>query len=184
MSPAEYLEWERAQPGRHQRLGGAVYAMAGGSPRHNLLGARLLEQLGTALRGGPCRPFSSDQKIHVPATGDYVYADGIVICGPVHLHGDTRDVIDNPCVVVEILSKSTEQHDRGEKWEGYRGLASLADYVLVSQRLARLEHFAREQDGSWRYRVFGAGGRFVLASGAELVVDGLYDGIFKIPNNN
>ena len=184
VSPAEYLEWERAQPGRHQLLRGAVYAMAGESPRHNLLGARLLEQLGAALRGSPCRPFSSDQRIHNPATGDYVYADAIVICGPVHLHGDTRDVIDNPSVVVEVLSNSTEQHDRGDKWEGYRGLASLTDYLLVSQRLARLEHFAREEDGSWRYRVVGAGGRLVLATRAEFMVDGLYDGVFDVPGDD
>lgn len=184
MSPREYLEWETAQPGRHQYLRGSVYAMAGGSPRHNLLGARVLEQLGAALRGGTCRPFTSDQKIYVPATGDYVYADGTVVCGPVHLHGDSRDVIDNPRIVVEVLSKSTEQHDRGDKWEGYRDIPSLSDYVLVSQRLPRLEHFAREPDGAWRYRVVGAGGRLTLTTGTVLVVDELYDAAFEVPGDD
>lgn len=183
MSPSEYLSWERLQPGRHQYLRGEVYDMAGGGPRHNLLGANLLARLHAALRGGTCRPFSSDQKIHVPATGDYVYADATVVCGPVQLHDDTSDVIENPKLVVEVLSKSTEQHDRGDKWEDYREIASLTDYVLVSQRIARLEHFGREADGSWRYRVVGAGGRLELTTGVVLVVDELYEGAFEVPGD-
>ncbi len=157
--------------------------MAGGSPRHNLLAVRVLAQLDNALHGGPCRPFSSDQKIHIPATGDDVYADGTVVCGPVQLHEDTSDVIENPLVVVEVLSKSTEHHDRDEKWQGYRAIPPLADYVLVSQRLPRLEHSRRETDGSWRYRVVGVGGQLVLSTGAVLVVDEIYEGTFDVPGD-
>ncbi len=157
--------------------------MAGGSPRHNLLGANVLAALRVALRGGPCRAFTSDQRIHVPATGDYVYADATVICGPVVLHGDSSDVIENPRVVVEVLSKSTEPHDRGDKWEDYREIPTLTDYVLVSQRIARIEHFARGADGSWRYRVVDAGGRVELTSGTVLVVDDLYEGAFEVPGD-
>jgi len=182
MSPAAYLEWERAQRDKHQLLRGEVYAMAGGSPRHNFLGARVIARLDTALRGSPCRPFTSDQKIHIPTSGDFVYPDGTVICGPVQLHGDTSDVIENPIVVVEVLSKSTEQHDRGDKWEDYREIPSLTDYVLVSQRLPRLEHFRRELDG-WKYRVVGAGGRIELSMGTVLVVDELYEGAFEVPGD-
>ncbi len=73
----------------------------------------------------------------IPTTGDYVYADGALVGGPVKLHDHTRDVIENPRLVVEVLSKSTEHHDRDEKWQGYRGVASLTDYLLVSQRVKR-----------------------------------------------
>lgn len=183
MSPAEYLAWERDQRDRHQLLRGVVYAMAGGTPRHNLLCARVLARFDAALRGGPCRPFSSDQKIHLPVTRDYVYPDGTVVCGAVELHVDTSDVIVNPRVVVEVLSKSTEQHDRGDKWEGYREIPSLSDYILVSQRVARIEHFGREVDGSWRYRVVSAGGRLELTTGTVLAVDELYEGAFDVPGD-
>lgn len=183
MSPAEYLAWERAQPDKHQLLHGEVYAMAGGSPRHDRLCVRILARLDAALRGRPCGPFSSDQKIFIPASSNFVYPDGTVVCGPVKIHDGTSDVIDNPSVIVEVLSKSTEQHDRGDKWEDYRSIQSLQDYVLVSQRLARLEHFAREADGSWRYRVAGTGSRLELTIGTILVVDEIFEGAFDLPGD-
>jgi Uma2 family endonuclease len=183
MSAAEFLTWERAQRQKHQFLRGEVFAMAGGSPRHNRLGVNVLAALREALRGGPCGPFSSDQKIYVPVTGDFVYPDGTVVCGPVVLHAGTTDVIENPRVVIEILSKSTESHDRGDKWEDYRSIPSLTDFVLVSQRLARLEHFGRGHNGSWTYRVVGQGERLELTTGTILVVDDLYDGAFELPGD-
>lgn len=183
MSPSEYLEWERTQRDKHQLLHGEVYAMAGGSPRHNRLCASVLARLDSALRGGPCGPFSSDQKVFIPVTNNFVYPDATVVCGQVQLHEGTADVIDNPHIVVEVLSKSTEQHDRGDKWEDYRSVPSLTDYVLVSQRLPRLEHFAREADGSWRYRVVGAGGRLALTNGTSLVVDEIFEGVFDLPGD-
>lgn len=183
MSPSEYLHWERSQRDRYQFLNGEVYAMAGGSPRHNLLSVRVLARLDAALRGGPCRPFSSDQKIHIPTTGDYVYADGVVVCGPVKLHNETTDVIENPKLVVEVLSKSTERHDRDEKWQAYSDIPSLTDYVLVSQRLPRIEHYSRGTDGSWTYRVVGAGYKLSLSIDTILVVDDLYDGAFDVPGD-
>jgi|CXWL01.1.fsa_nt_gi Uma2 family endonuclease len=183
MSPAEYLGWERAQPDKHQYLRGEVFAMAGGSPRHNLLGANVIAILHAALRGGPCRPFTSDQKIYLPAVGEFVYPDGTVVCGRVRLHDGTSDVIENPTVIVEVLSKSTEQHDRGDKWAGYREIPSLTDYVLVSQRVPRLEHFGREPDG-WKYRVVGAGGHVELTTRCVLIVDELYEGAFEVPGDD
>ncbi|MBX3226675.1 MAG: Uma2 family endonuclease [Labilithrix sp.] len=184
MGATEYLAWERAQLGKHQLLRGEVFAMAGGSPRHNRLSANVLAALREALRGGPRGPFSSDQKVHVPATGDFVYPDGTVVCGPVVLHPGTTDVIENPRVVVEVLSQGTEKHDRGDKWEDYQSIASLTDYVLVSQRSARLEHFARATNGTWTYRVVGQGARLELTDGTVLVVDDLYEGALDLPGDD
>jgi len=184
MTAAEYLVWERLQRDKHQLLGGAVYAMAGGSPRHNRLGANVLARLHASLRGGPCGAFSSDQKIHIPSTGNFVYPDAVVVCGAVQLHDGTTDVIDNPKVVVEVLSKSTEKYDRGDKWEDYRSVPSLLDYVLISQSVARIEHFAREADGSWRYRALGPGGRLELTTGTSLLVDEIYEGAFVVPGDD
>ena len=179
MAPAEYLAWEREQPDKHQYFDGEVYAMAGGSPRRNLLSGRICARLDNA----PCWPLSSDQKVFIPSTGNFVYPDCTVVCGSVQLYGSSRDVIESARVIVEVLSKTTEEHDRGEKWQGYRSVVSLTDYVLVSQRLPRLEHFARESDGSWRYRVVGAGGRLELTTGAILVVDQIYAGAFELPGD-
>jgi len=183
MSPAAFLEWERTQVEKHQLLGGEVFAMAGGGPRHNRLSARVVARLEGALEP-PCAPFTSDQKVFIPASGNFVYPDATVVCGAIVLHEGTSDVIDNPRVVIEVLSSSTEQHDRGDNWHGYRSVASLTDYVLVSQRSARLEHFARKSDGSWRYRVVGPGGALELTTGTILAVDDLFAGVFDIPGDD
>lgn len=183
MAAAEYLAWEREQRGKHQLIDGEVYAMAGGSPRHNRLCANVLRELGTSLRGGPCGPFTSDQKVHVPTSGNFVYPDVTVICGPLELHDDS-DAVVNPATIVEVLSKSTESYDRGDKWKDYQTIPSLADYVLVSQRIPRIEHFRRGADGAWTYRVAGPGGRLELANGAVLAVDEIYERAFELPGDD
>lgn len=173
MGAAQYLAWEKAQDAKHQLLGGEVFAMAGGSPRHNGLSASVQARLLIAHAGG-CATLSSDQKLHIPKTGDFVYPDAAVVCGDAVLHAGTTDVIQNPRVVVEVLSKSTEQHDRGKKWADYQSVPSLTDYLLVSQTSPKIEHFAREADGSWRYRVAEGGESITLTHGEVLAVDDVY----------
>src|SRR5262245_39536273 len=112
--------------------------MAGGSPRHNRLSAQAIASLVAQLRGGPCGVYSSDQKLGLPAD-EFVYADAVVVCGPLTLRQGTTDVLTNPTVVIEVLSKSTEGYDRGDKQKGYLALPSLRHFVLVSQREARVE---------------------------------------------
>lgn len=154
--------------------------MAGGSVRHNALCVRAGGQLDGALRASGCVVLSSDQRVGVD--GDrYVYPDVTVVCGAVVLEAGTTDVVANPTVLVEVLSASTEQYDRGQKWEGYQRLASLTDYVLVSQGEARIEHFRRGEAGAWIYRAAGPGERVQLSNGAELVVDAIFDGVFALP---
>ncbi|GMV16409.1 MAG: hypothetical protein AMXMBFR56_46330 [Polyangiaceae bacterium] len=180
MTASEYLAWERQQETRHEFHGGEVFAMAGGSLRHNALGAALIRDLGLSLRGGRCRVLTSDQRIAAPPGSSYVYPDAAVVFGPVELESGTNDVLLNPTVVVEVLSKSTEAYDRGEKWEGYRRLASVVDYLLVSQTAARIEHFQRQADGSWRYSVSETGGQVRLASGATVDIDSIFAGVFEL----
>ena len=178
VSPAEFLAWERTQEGRHEFFRGEIFAMAGGSPRHAALSARIARALGES-RGTPCEVFSSDLQIGF-AEARYVYADASVVCGPLLIQPGTKDVVENPSVVVEVLSESTEQYDRGLKWDGYRRLPSLSDYLLVSQREASIEHYRREPDGSWRYTAAGAGERVTLSNGAVLDVTLLYQGVFDL----
>jgi Uma2 family endonuclease len=158
--------------------------MAGTSPRHNRLAYNTGLALQSGLLGGADGGgFNSVQKIFIPATGNYVYPDGGLVCGQVELQPGTRDVMQNPRVIVEILSSSTEKHDRGDKWTDYRSVPSLTDYVLVSQRLPQIEHFAREADGSWKYRVAGLGGRIELSTGSVLDVDTIYAGSLELPGD-
>jgi len=180
MTASEYLAWEAEQDERHDFYQGEVFAMAGGSPRHNALAAAVVTELGVALRGGPCRVFSADQKIAARDAEHYVYADASVVCGRLELRPGTADVLGNPSAIVEVLSRRTEAYDRGLKWESYRELPSVKDYVLVSQRAPRIEHFSREGDGEWHYRVAQAGGRILLSSGATIDVDAVYAGAFEL----
>jgi Uma2 family endonuclease len=181
LSAAEYLEWERQQPVRHEFFRGEVFAMAGGSVRHNALCVNASAQLAGGLRPRGCTVMSSDQRIGIGAGERYVYPDVSVVCGPVLVERGTSDVVANPTILVEVLSASTEQYDRGQKWEGYQRLASLTDYVLVSQAEARIEHFRRGEAGAWIYRAAGPGERVQLSNGAGLVVDVIFDGVFALP---
>ncbi|WP_437967402.1 Uma2 family endonuclease [Sorangium sp. So ce260] len=180
MSAAEYLEWERGQVAKHEYHLGEVFAMAGGSPRHNVLSNAVGAELRAAVRGKPCHVLSPDQRISAKQGERYVYADAVVACGGVRMEPGTSDVLANPSVVVEVLSPSTEAYDRGEKWAAYQRIPSLTDYLLVSQISVRVEHFRREADGSWRYRVIEAGGAISLANGATLPVDAVYEGVFEL----
>ena len=153
--------------------------MAGGSPRHAALSARVARALGSSLKKG-CEVFSADLQLGIIGQSRYVYADATVVCGALRIQTGTKDVVENPSVVVEVLSASTEQYDRGLKWDGYRQLPSLDDYLLVSQHAASIEHYRRELDGSWRYRAAGLGDTVTLTNGLLLDVTAIYDGVFEL----
>lgn len=180
MSAREFLEWERGQTVRHEFFRGEVFAMAGGSPRHNALSANVTAALVVGLRGKPCRVFSSDQRVAARGTEQYVYADVTVACGPLRIQPGTTDVLENPTCLVEVLSPSTEAYDRGLKWEGYRSIPSLQDYVLVSQDSPRIEHFQRDTDGSWHYRVAESSDVITLSNGATLSVAEIFSGVEEL----
>lgn len=183
LTPDQFLAWERDQRDRHIYVAGEVFAMAGGSPRHNHLAARLLGRLDSALAGGPCRAYSSDQKLGLP-NDEFVYADAALVCGSLELRPGTTDVVTNPAAVIEVLSKSTEAYDRGDKQKGYLGLPSIRHFVLVSQREPRVEIYTRQDDGSFRFDVIETGGTAKLERiGVAIAVDELYAGVFELPGD-
>jgi Uma2 family endonuclease len=182
MAASDYLTWERAQPTKHEFFDGEVFAMAGGSPRHNALCVNATTILRTALADRGCVTFSSDQRIGLRKK-KYVYPDASVVCGQLETEEGADDVIVNPQVIVEVLSSSTEQHDRGGKWEGYRRLPSLTDYVLISQAKPQIELYQRHDDGSWTYRAVGAGERVTLTHGAVLEVDVIFERVMALPGD-
>jgi len=181
MTADEYLAWEREQPTKHEFFHGEVFARADGSPRHNVLCGNLLTALNMALRPRGCAVLTSDQRVTMASRGRYVYPDVSVVCGG--LETEANDVLMNPTIIVEVLSASTEQYDRGLKWEGYQRIASLADYVLVSQAEPRIEHYRRAPDGSWTYRAAAAGERVTLSTGVALEVDEIFAGVLELPGD-
>ena len=182
LTAAEYLAWEREQTDKHEFHAGEVFAMAGGSPRHNWLASNVQRVLMRALEDRGFT-FTSDQRIMFDEGARYVYPDTSVVCGQVLLQDGTADVIVNPTILVEVLSSGTEQYDRGLKWEGYQRLASLTDYLLVAQHEIRVEQFQRASDGRWFYRAYGAGDRIPLVNGGQIDVDAIYARAFELPGD-
>jgi Uma2 family endonuclease len=172
----DYLGVEEISPVKHEYLNGEIFAMAGGTPEHAALSAAMVGLLSEKLRGGSCRPYSADLRIRVTATGLATYADAAVICGDPIRDPSSPTHVTNPVVVVEVLSPSTEDYDRGEKREHYQRIETLREYVLVSQTQRRVEVFARAAGGDWSCRVSGKGDGFELASlGLHFPTDALYD---------
>jgi Uma2 family endonuclease len=174
-SLADYLAVEEMSAVRHEFLEGEIYAMAGGTPEHAALSAAAVVLLGSQLRGRPCRPYSADLRIRVPATGLATYADATIVCGEPERDRDSPTHVTNPTVIVEVLSPSTEDYDRGEKREHYQRVESLREYVLVAQSRPRIEVFSRTETGDWSVKVFGPGDVVDLGSvSCTFAVDELY----------
>jgi Uma2 family endonuclease len=177
VSAAEYLALERGSPAKHELVNGVIMAMSGASPVHNLVAMNLGRRLGELLGVKPCFVLSSDQRVHVPATGLFAYPDLTVVCGPLELHPDDDHTLLNPKVIVEVLSDSTEGYDRGAKFAHYQSIASLEEYVLVSTREKRIEHYRRQGSGQWLLTVHaGEQGHVAFpALGGEVTVSSVYE---------
>src|SRR5262245_16984251 len=120
MSVAQYLAFERGQTEKHEYFEGEIYLQAGASVEHNLISANLIAALHPQLRQKPCKVYPSDIRIKIPRRPHYVYADVTIICGDPLFDDQQRDTIRNPAVIIEVLSPSTEQYDRGRKFQSYR----------------------------------------------------------------
>ena len=172
---AEYLTLEARSDTKHELVNGEIFAMAGGTVEHGRLSVNVMLEIGVALRGRPCVVLNSDVRVRVRATGLVTYPDASVVCGQVETDPEDRNTVVNPVVIVEVLSDSTEKYDRNDKWAHYRRIPSLRDYLLVSQHERRVEHYHRNDDGTWTLRDVGEGGEVHLASiGCALAVDAIY----------
>jgi Uma2 family endonuclease len=151
LSEAQYLEIERAAEFKSEFYEGEMFAMAGGSPVHSFLASNLIRELGGHLKGRPYAVFNSDLRIKIEATGLLTYPDVSVICGPGKSVPGANDTLTNPVLLVAVLSESTEAYDRGKKFEQYRQIPSLREYLLVSQKEPHAELFFR-QENQWGLR--------------------------------
>lgn len=179
-TPEEYLAWERLQPDKHEFHDGEAFAMAGATFEHNQIVVNVTAELRALLRQKPCNVCASDLRVKVPATGLYTYPDASVVCGRPEFEDDQLDTLLNPIILVEVLSESTADYDRGTKFTNYRTIASFRDYVLLSTDRILVEYYTRREDGSWILREFKSGDRFKLESvAAELDVAELYFKVFE-----
>lgn len=176
MSIEEYLESERDSDVRHEYVGGVVYAMTGGSGRHNRIGGKIYRRLAEGAEGTPCRVYMSDMKVSIP-NGQFYYPDVMVVCGrePEHPYYFVED----PCLIVEVISPNTESTDRREKLEAYKTIPTVMEYLIVSQGEDKVErHFRDEDDVWWRAELAGETSFPVSCPpGVELLLGDIYEGL-------
>ena len=149
LTPEQYLEIERKAERKSEYWNGEMFAMAGGTEPHNLVASNTASLAHAQLRSKPCRVYHSDMRIRVLTTGLDTYPDIVIVCGERLFLDGNRDTLLNPKVIVEVLSPSTEAYDRGRKFEHYRQIESLEQYLLLSQDRMQAELFSRQPSGQW-----------------------------------
>lgn len=178
LSYDDYLTLERDTDRRYEWFDGRAYAMAGGTPEHGNLAMMIGSELVRLALACGCRVFNSDVRVRVTKTGLTTYPDVSAVCGPVERDTRDKNAVTNPTVLVEVLSDATEAYDRGEKFDHYRHLPSLRDYVLVSQHRALVEVYSRDAGDRWVLVIAGAGGVVRLtAMQGTIEVDRVYAGV-------
>jgi Uma2 family endonuclease len=148
-TPEEYLELEIASETRNEYRNGEIVPMTGGTPNHNDLAGNLLVSVKTALRGKPYRVFITDQRLWIPDVNLHTYPDIMVVPKPIELQTGRKDTVTNPCFIAEVLSKSTQNYDRSEKFVAYRTIPSFGEYLLISQYSVRVEHHVKTAPDRW-----------------------------------
>ena len=149
LTPEEYLAFEREADVKHEYYAGEIFAFAGASEVHNLIVANVIRELGNEMKGRPCKVYPSDMRVQVSPTGLYTYPGVTVVCGEARFDDEQADTLLNPTVIVEVLSPSTEGYDRGGKFEQYRKLESLQEYLVIAQDRVHVEQHARQAEGQW-----------------------------------
>lgn len=182
-APEEYFQWEEEQQLRHEYINGEVYAMSGGTQNHGRIASNIIFILKGHLRGGGCQVGNSDCWINIVETNDFVYPDVSVAC-------DERDrtavqAIKYPCLVVEVLSPSTANYDRGDKFRMYRRNPILQDYLLVDAEKIAIDLYRQNDLGNWEIINYQAGDMIELKSiNLSCLIEDIYEDIvFEAPSN-
>lgn len=174
-TPEEYLESERRAERKSEYYCGQIYAMAGASLEHNRITRNILFQFQLQMQGRPCESFTNDLRVRVEEV-HYTYPDVVALCGEPEMDPLDGDTLVNPMVIIEVLSPSTEDYDRGRKFVQYRKIETLTDYVVVAQGKPEVVHHSRQQDGRWLLAdIRGLDGRLILPSiGCVLSLSDVY----------
>lgn len=182
ISIEEYFAREDTAEHRSEYYRGDVFDMAGGTPNHNRITVNLSSLLNAQFRGGPCEAFSVDLRVQVAKDIHYTYPD-VVVCGELEFADGRSDIITNPVVIMEVLSESTRDYDRGTKFTAYRGIETLTDYILIDQNAVHIEYFSKECDGTWRLREYFSTEEVVEIKSTEamLPVNAIYERVAHTP---
>lgn len=175
----EYLEMEARSLEKHKYYNGKIIKMAGVKPVHNQIAAHAIAELRFALKKAKKKflIYNSDTKIQIPTENLFVYPDAVVVCEKPILYKNRKDVITNPLLIVEVLSKSTEQHDKGKKFDYYRTLPSFQEYVLLSQDKPFASVYHRETMDTWRIRDIKEGIIDLQSIGCQINLEDIYEDI-------
>ncbi len=180
LSEEEYLELERNSETKNEYFDGEIFAMAGASRKHNLIVANVVGEIRSQLKKKPCRVYPSDMRLKIESTKLYTYPDAMIVCGKEIFDGDKEDMLLNPDVIIEVLSDSTESYDRGRKFSHYRQIASLKEYILISQDIRKIEKYSRTEHRHWTWEDTDEDHpEIILESvGCSLHLDEVYDKVF------
>lgn len=181
----EYLDSERLALDKHEFYKGDIFAMSGASISHNIIAMNCYIDLGTKLKGKNCMPFGSDLRIHIPKNTLYTYPDISIICGEIEKTDDKFDTVTNPSVIIEILSESTKNYDKGGKFTLYRDIESLKEYILIDSEAVMVEKFIKNSDNSWQLTEYKKmEEHFTIETVAiQIELTTVYQGVqFKAPN--
>lgn len=149
ITPQEYLELEKKAAYKSEYFSGEIFMMAGGSPNHNRISGNIYAEFNVGFRDSRCEAFNSDQRLFIRKNGLFTYPDAMVVCGQIEFAQRDGDAITNPVLIVEVLSPSTQDCDRGGKFELHRDIESFREYLLVHQDKVHLEHYHKDDAGCW-----------------------------------
>ena len=170
LTEAEYLEQERRADHKSEFYQGEVFAMAGASRWHAWIVTNVLAELARQLKRKPCHIAANDLRLRVTETGLYTYPDIVVVCGDAQFTDDQFDTLTNPTLIVEVLSPSTSDYDRGRKFEHYRTLPSLKEYLTIAQDAPHVEHWTRQPENHWLLAEYGEIGQTVELASIDCVL--------------
>jgi Uma2 family endonuclease len=156
MSAHDYLDLERRSEFRQEFYKGEIFQMSDAGREHNLLVTNLVTTANSQLRGKSCETYSNDMRVHIPATGFFTYPDVVIVCGEPKFLDDEFDTLLNPVVLIEVLSPSTADFDRGRKFWHYQSIESLREYVLIAQDEMNVEHLIKQESGRWHVAEYSA----------------------------
>ncbi len=177
-TPQEYLELEKDSREKHEYFKGEIFAMAGASPIHNVIFKNTFGQLFIALKGKACQPYGSDLRLHIPKNTLYTYPDISIICGDIITSTEDEQAATHPIILIEILSPSTKNYDRGGKFMLYRAISSLKEYILIDTETIHVERFSINSNGLWELQEYDSPDKNLemTALGIQLLVSDLYNG--------
>ena len=175
----EYLEMENASSEKHEYYQGEIFAISGAKVPHNIIATNLVVALTIKLKGKSCRPFNSDQRIHVEANTLFTYPDISIICGDIITRNNDDYNVLNPTVLIEVLSRSTKNYDRGEKFKLYRDITTLKEYILVDSESIHVEIFRLNENNHWELEEYkdSNGSIHIKAIDESLPVAEIYENV-------